>query len=181
MNWITREYGSDHEKIEVLILEEPMENTLVGMISSDLFEEKIAIAFDCQKQLDYDFACLGMMYDGSKPRIYMEQELVGRLKKESDEANLILFHEIGHYIHKDYSKNISDLERERAVQTGCVIEKELFADDFAASYIGKNAVIHGLKILAERMKAKYQSGVDEVSISLALLEIELRIKHQIAK
>lgn len=175
--WNITEYGIDDKKIEVLIFSEPINNILVGKVSSQAFVEDIAIGFYQHDDIDFGFACLARESDGSKPRIFIEPELAEKLKNGTEEAKLILFHEIGHYVNNDQNPNDADLERENAIRNEYVSIKELFADEFAASYIGKDAAITGLEQLAQNIRDKYYEHADEESFSLAMREIELRIEH----
>ena len=56
----TTTFNFAEDKIELTLLNEPMELGLVGMVSSELFAENIAIVVEDNPQtVDYDFACLG--------------------------------------------------------------------------------------------------------------------------
>ena len=172
-------YGADTEEIEVLILNKPMDDVLAGMISSPLFQENIALALDTNSGFDYDFSCLGVMANGSKPRIYMTPELITNLQIGTSEAKTILFHELGHYVHKDFL--ISNVDRASLVESNAVAEKELAADSFAVKYLGMQTVIEGLQQLLLRVKTTYDGTHDRHSFELSIKELELRIAYQASK
>ena len=175
MDWTATEYGIGGAKIEVLLLNEAMEDVLLGMVSSPLFREDIAIALDSRGDIAYNFACLGLMADGSKPRIYIIPELVEKLKAGDAEAKMILFHEVGHYVHKDYLVPQEEKDRVARAMDDHVEERELAADDFAAEYLGRDTVIEGLGMLFARMKKEYK---DAPEAEIAIREVALRIAYQ---
>ena len=170
-------FGVGKDKIELTLLDEPMELGLVGMVSSELFGENIAIVVEDEPQtVEYDFACLGYTKAGTAPRVMMKKEFYEDLKKETQEAKSILFHEIGHYANGDMLANTGneDEERERLVSQNKVSKKEIRADAFAVRYLGKETVIAGLEMLKQRIFDIYKD-FDEESVKLSTKEINLRI------
>lgn len=184
MEYKQTSYGAGDEIIEVLILDEPMNGTLVGMISSPMFSENVALALDSRvakgEEVDYDLACMGAAKDGSIPRIYLFPDLVLDLKAGSIEALFILFHELGHYVNGDlsgdYCSEDYDTQRVECVKDGKVSAKELAADAFAAKYIGRDKAIIGLEALLKRTQHSWNiEEFDEESVKTAIKEIEMRI------
>jgi len=120
MNGNTTILNNGKDKIELTLLDKPMEQGLVGMVSSELFVENIAIVVEDNPQtVEYDFACLGYTKAGTAPRVMMKKEFYEDLKKGTQEAKSILFHEIGHYANGDIFINTfnEDDERERLGMT----------------------------------------------------------------
>lgn len=187
MDWTITKYHSDQNTIEVLLLHEPMENILLGMVSSPILPNNIALVIDYNLDSDGDIAGIGYNHDGTNPQIHMIPEIAEHLKKGTDEAKLILFHEIGHYANKDYLSSKSNKDygydklRVDATEKGYVKESELTADDFAAEYIGKDTIINGLHQLLLRTKESCSRYPESSYVAFAIKEIELRILHQLSK
>lgn len=172
-------FGVGKDKIELTLLDEPMELGLVGMVSSELFDENIAIVVEDDPQtVEYDFACLGYTKAGTVPRVMMKKEFYEDLKKGTQEAKSILFHEIGHYANGDILANSGheDEERERLVSQNKVSKKEIRADAFAVQYLGIACVVQGLTALKQRILTEY-ADYDEESIQITIKEIDIRISH----
>ena len=71
-------------QITITLLDETMGQGLIGMISSPMFKENIAIVIDkCTDPFDYDFACLGCGENSVAPRVTMTKKYMMRLKKKS--------------------------------------------------------------------------------------------------
>lgn len=172
-------FGVEKDKIELTLLDEPMELGLVGMVSSELFGENIAIVVEDDPQtVEYDFACLGYTKAGTAPRVMMKKEFYEDLKNGTQEAKSILFHEIGHYANGDILANSGheDEERERLVLQNKVSKKEIRADAFAVQYLGIECVVQGLTALKQRILTEY-ADYDEESIQITIKEIDIRISH----
>lgn len=173
------EFGTEENKITIILLDEMMEQRLAGMISSPLFNENIGIVIaENQEDDDYSFACLGCGKDGVAPRVMMTKELFDDLKTEAPVAQVVLMHEIGHYYNSDVGNNEdnSDERRRKLVSNNEVCPKEIKADAFAGEYLGKETVIAGLKTLKQRILDVYKD-YDEESVELSLKEIDIRISH----
>jgi len=179
MNGKTTTFNFAEDKIELTLLDEPMELGLVGMVSSELFSENIAIVVEDNPQtVDYDFACLGYTKTGTAPRVMMKSNFFEELKRGTPESRMILFHEIGHYANGDMLKNNEneDGKRESLVSQNMVSEKEIKADAFAVRYLGAECVVQGLTALKHRILTKY-ADYDEESVQITVKEINIRISH----
>lgn len=179
MQYQTISFSEGKEKIELTLLDNLMEHHLGGMISSQMFNENIAIVVeDNPETIDYDFACLGYTKEKAAPRVMMKSEFFDDLKRGTPESKTILFHEIGHYANGDILTNDgnTDAEREALVADNKVSEKELKADVFAVAYLGKDVVITGLEDLKKRIVRDY-ADYDKDSILITTKEIDIRISH----
>lgn len=149
------------------------------MVTSPLFEEKIAVVIDDTpfEEADYDYACLACDKNGRSPRIMLNSFVFYDIKRGTPEARTILLHELGHYHNKDISegKCSNRDERETLAITGAVIPAELRADAFAAEYLGIEKVISGLIALKERIKSDYRD-YEEDCYAAAIIELDARIK-----
>lgn len=98
-------FGSKKNRITFVHLNKPWKLGLAGMVTSPLFEEKIAVAVDNtpMDEADYDYACLACNRDGKSPRILMIPRVFYDIKRGSAEARTILLHELGHYRNGDIS------------------------------------------------------------------------------
>lgn len=170
------EFGNDENKITITLLEETMGKGLMGMLSSTIFKENIALIIDEEHDdEDYTFACLGCGKDGVAPRVVMTKELYDELKEETPMAKTVLMHEVGHYYNVDVGNNEDNSEdrRRELVTQNKVCPKEIKADAFAVQYLGKDTVIAGLKALKERIIEDY-ADYDEESVQLSIRELEIR-------
>ena len=182
----TLTFGTGDEEISVLLLKQEIGRGLIGMIQSRLFEGNVALVVlhDKPEDDDFDMAYHGHSLDGQAERVGMEEALIDGLRKETDEALFVLFHELGHLVNHDAiaTGDAFDAymqERKDFVGSGKVLEIELRADDFAARYFGSKRVINGLTALMEREKAYYSPEVyDPDEIETTLAEMRLRIHHQ---
>ena len=175
----TTTFNFAEDKIELTLLDEPMELGLVGMVSSELFAENIAIVVEDNPQtVDYDFACLGYTKTGAAPRVMMKSNFFEELKSGTPESRMILFHEIGHYANGDMLKNNEneDGKRKSLVSQNMVSEKEIKADAFAVRYLGAECVVQGLTALKHRILIEY-ADYDEEGVQITLKEIDIRISH----
>lgn len=171
------EFGTDESKITITLLDEMMEQGLVGMISSSMFKENIAIIIsETPDDDDFSFACLGCGKEGKAPRVVIAKQLLDELKAGELVANVILMHEIGHYFNSDIGDNLdnNDDRRRELVSKNKVCPKEVKADAFAVHYLGKETVVAGLEMLKLRILDVYKD-FDEESVELSAKEINLRI------
>jgi len=106
----------------------------------------------------------------------MKKEFYEDLKKGTQEAKSILFHEIGHYANGDILTNTfnEDNERERLVSQNKVSDKEVKADAFAVQYLGTDCVAKGLTDLKKRILTEY-ADYDEESLNITIKELDIRI------
>ena len=172
------EFGRDENKITVTLLDETMGQGLIGMISSPIFKENIAMVIvEDPDSVDYNFACLGWAENGIAPRVAMTEKLYKELKAGVPVAKVVLMHEIGHYQNGDVTMDDdnSDERRSKLVANDEVCPKEIKADAFAVEYLGKETVIDGLKELQRRILADF-ADYDEESVKISIKEIEIRIK-----
>ena len=177
LNYKEFEYGIESNKITITLLDGLMGLNLVGMISSSLFKETVAIVIaDKSEDEDLSFACLGCGKDGVAPRVMMTDELLTEFKKNVPVAQVVLMHELGHYYNSDIGNNDdnSDDRRRNLVAQNKVCPKEIKADAFAIKYLGKDTVIAGLETLKQRMLDVYKD-YDEESVELSVKEIDIRI------
>ena len=173
------EFGNDENKITITLLEETMGKGLMGMLSSTIFKENIALIIDEEHDdEDYTFACLGCGKDGVAPRVLMTEELYNELKKQTPMGKTVVMHEIGHYYNSDVGHNEDNSEERRRnlVSQNMVCQKEIKSDAFAVQYLGKDTVIAGLEALKERIIKDY-ADYDEESVRLSIKEIEIRLSH----
>ena len=173
------EFGNDENKITITLLEETMGKGLMGMLSSIIFKENVALVIDEEHDdEDYTFACLGCGKDGVAPRVLMTEELYNELKKQTPMGKTVVMHEIGHYYNSDvgYNEDNSEERRRNLVSQNMVCQKEIKADAFAVQYLGKDTVIAGLEALKERIIKDY-ADYDEESVRLSIKEIEIRLSH----
>ena len=179
MQYSEFEYSVGENKITLTLLEESMGNGLMGMISSPIFKENIALVIDEEHdEEDFTFACLGCGQNGIAPRVQMTKELYGELKKETPMAKTVVMHEIGHYYNSDVGHNEDNSEeiRQILVSQNMVCQKEIKADAFAVQYLGKDEVVAGLEALKYRILIDY-ADYDEESVELSIREINIRISH----
>ena len=173
------EFGNDENKITITLLEETLGKGLMGMLSSTILKENIALVTDEEHDdEDYTFACLGCGKDGVAPRVLMTEELYNELKKQTPMGKTVVMHEIGHYYNSDVGHNEDNSEERRRnlVSQNMVCQKEIKADAFAVQYLGKDTVIAGLETLKERIIKDY-ADYDEESVRLSIKEIEIRLSH----
>lgn len=173
------EFGNDESKITITLLDQTMGQGLIGMVSSPMFKENVAIVIvEDPDSVDYNFVCLGWAENGVAPRVAMTEELYEELKAEVPVAKVILMHEIGHYYNDDnkkYEDNSDDRRREFVLQNK-VCHKEINADAFAVRYLGKDTVIAGLRELQRRILVDF-ADYDEESVKITIREIDIRISH----
>ena len=171
------EFGTEENRITITLLDEMMEHRLIGMISSPLFKENIALVVaDEQTNNDFSYACLGCGKDGIAPRVVLMEDLMDELKEETPVAITTIMHEIGHYLNHDIGNNEdnSDERRCNLVRQNIVCQKEIKADSFAVQYLGKETVIAGLQELKQRTLTDF-ADYDEESVQLSVKEIDIRI------
>lgn len=181
----TLTFGSEDEAISILLLKQEIGHGLIGMISSGLFSENVALVAIHGKPEDEDFdiAYHGHSKDGKAERIGMDESLIDGLRKRSDEALFVLFHELGHLVNHDAiavgeAFDRYNQARKDKVKSGEVLDIELSADDFAVKYLGVQAAINGLHGLMEREKTYYPPNVfDPADIEISLGEMRNRIRH----
>lgn len=173
------EFGKDESKITITLLDQTMGQGLIGMISSPMFKENIAIVIvEDPDSVDYNFACLGWAENGAAPRVAMTKELYEELKSGVPVAKVVLMHEIGHYYNGDNEKDEdnSDDRRRALVLQNEVCRKEINADAFVVKYLDKETVINGLQELQRRILADF-ADYDEESVQITIKEIDIRISH----
>ena len=179
MSYKEFEFGTEENKITIILLDDMMEQRLAGMITSPLFNENIAMVItENPEDDDYSFACLGCGKDGVAPRVVMTEELLTELEENVPVAQVVLMHELGHYYNSDVGNNEdnSDDRRRSLVAQNKVCHKEIKADAFAVEYLGKDTVIAGLETLRQRILDVYKD-YDEESVELSVKEIDIRISH----
>ena len=179
MQYKELKFGENENQITVTLLDETMGQGLIGMISSPMFKENIAIVIvKDPDSVDYNFACLGCGENGVAPRVAMTEEIFDELKEEKPLAKVVLLHEIGHYYHSDVgnNKDNSDERRRQFVTRNETCPKEIKADAFAVQYLGKETVVAGLRELQRRILVDY-ADYDKESVQITIKEIDIRISH----
>lgn len=176
MQYNETKFDNGENKITMTLLDEPMERGLIGMISSPIFKNDIALVVDEDHDIEYDFACMTWAENGDAPRVLMIEEFYDELKKGSPIAKAVIMHEVGHYYNRDDENNPdnNDDDRIEHVIQDSVCLKEIKADAFAVQYLGKNVVVEGLRALKSKILTDYVD-YDEESVQLAIREIEMRI------
>lgn len=171
------EFGSDQTKITITLLEESMGKGLIGMVSSPLFRENIALVVSEEDETDgYTFAGLGYGKNNVAPRVLMTTELYNGLMAGCTMAKTAVMHEVGHYYNEDKGSDGNDCEeiRRKLVIQNKVCIKEIKADAFAVKYLGKNVAVAGLNALKDKILTEYM-GCEEESVLLSVRELEIRI------
>lgn len=171
-------FGKKRNRITFVHLNKPWKLGLAGMVTTPLFEEKIAVVIDDTpiEESDYDYACISCDKNGRAPRIMMHSRVFYDIKRGYPEARTILLHELGHYRNRDIpneSGTIRD-DREALAASGQVSQAELRADAFAVQYLGAETVAAGLSALKERILSDYSDREAEC-YSATIKEIDLRI------
>ena len=104
-----------------------------------------------------------------------------KCERSSAEAQMILFHEIGHYVNNDYLHFDSQSEEYAKecrlyVANTAVLDIEVAADAFASKYLGHNTVSTGFSLLLARVQSMYNcDGFDAEDVNPLIKEIETRI------
>ena len=159
-------------------MNKPMQNGIVGLVTSRIFSDKIPIIIDNipDEECDLDFACLACGKNGSVPRIIISREVFYDIKRGKPYARFILLHEIGHYFHKHHLIQNKYRDEERAELASCdeASEEEIKADLFAAEYLGIEKVVEGLNCICDHLNQEY-SGQDD-DLAIVLKEINIRKK-----
>ena len=180
MKYQKMSFGKKKKRISLYHMNKPLSNGVVGMATSDLFSDNIAVIIDNtpENERDYDFACLAWAENGAVPRIKMSEEVYYDIKRGKPYARMILLHELGHYFYNDHLMQTEnrDVGRAELAFRGKLDEAERRADLFAIEYLGVNAVVEGMDYLYSLVKCKYD-GYDEHSISGILKEIDIRKKE----
>ena len=179
MQYKELKFGENENQITVTLLDETMGQGLIGMISSPMFKENIAIVIvKDPDSVDYNYACLGCGENGVAPRVAITEKIFDELKEEKTFAKVVLLHEIGHYYHSDIGnkEDNSDKRRRHFVTKNEACPKEIKADAFAVQYLGKQAVVSGLRELQRRILVDY-ADYDEESVQITIKEIDIRISH----
>lgn len=166
------EFGNDENRITIILLEETMGKGLMGMLSSTIFKENIALIIDEEHDdEDYTFACLGCGKDGVAPRVQMTKEMFDELKNQTSMAKTVVMHEVGHYYNSDIGNGDDNSEdrRRELVSQNKVCPKEIKADAFAVQYLGKDTVVAGLENLRDKIL------LDDVSFVAKQGEVTARV------
>lgn len=183
------EYGKGEKAVELLLLKNQVGLGLIGMISSKRFIQNVALVVNEDNPVGKDFgpAYHGSLSDGTGHRIGMDADLIEGLRTESDEALMILFHELGHMVNHDIiptgeSEKLYNQNRIDMVRSGKVSDMELRADDFASEYLGEQVVINGLMAHVEREKRTYSpEEYAQEDIDALINELQYRISYQANK
>ena len=169
--------------IQIVHTRKPGQYGLAGMITSKSFPDRIALIADDQllEVLNADYACLGAAASGNLYRLVMEREIFFDFKRGSAMARLIVFHELGHYVHGDLKKGLTsesyDESRAKAVQDNTVLQMELAADQYAADCLGRDVAVKGLQELRAATEARWAGNeeIDQKELAVSLSELDARI------
>lgn len=107
----------------------------------------------------------------------MRESLIASLRLGDGLAEMVLLHELGHYVHGDVDRakaHLADDERVRSIQQGKVQQEELDADAFAAEYLAVASALTELKQLRTQ-KYKGKEEWEQDSVNIGIQELELRI------
>lgn len=171
-------FGKGKNRLVFSHMNKPIGHGLIGMVRSNLFPYPVAIVIDDTQAegKDYSFACLACAENGTVPRILIDRELFYDIIRGSVVARVILLHELGHYQHQHLSHRVEDRDQVRTnlATAGDVDPNELEADLYAATYLGKEKTIAGLRDLADWIRKAY-TDYEESSLQLAVKELQLRI------
>lgn len=170
-------FDNGQTRLELYMEEEPLDMGLIGFVASDGLDNRIGIVEDQTpaEDRDYDYGCLTIS-QGCISWICMDAEVIAGLRAGTPFSEMILLHELGHYAHRHYESGVHD-DRAALTEQGTVSGKEIEADAFVESFIGKAATIEAMQELWLRMKAAYSSPeykADEVATSLK--EVQMRIE-----
>ena len=171
-------FGKKDQRIDIFHLSKPQKNGIAGLIESKQFKDKIGMIVDDDLQTNYnaDFACLVTSKNGIAPRIVMERSIFWGLKRGDAMSRFIIFHELGHYYHKDLDDGFNsekyDAERINNVEQGKILKNEAAADDFAENYLGKDTSVKALKELYNQVVAMDGNEMAATEISLRLRSLE---------
>ncbi len=177
----TFSYGKGENCIQIVSLGTPLENGLVGMATSELFRENIALVvdYDSVEGLDYDFACLTHYKSVDHYAVHMEEAIYNGIRSQDAMALTTLFHELGHYYYNDLEKpgclKSYDEQRNFSVLHGRVNNHELIADSFAVEYLGTEIVIKGLQELKKAISERYDDERDSESFKFNQQELQYRM------
>ena len=176
MKYKTYYFGRNKE-IEIIILDEPNEDNMLGMVNSRIFKkETIGLHITAKDDTnDIPFGSLYISSHNAQPMIAISNETYSQCNGLCPLLATIIFHELGHYKlgHCENIHENNDEIRINAVKRGEVDKKELYADQFAVDYLGAPMVIDGL----ERLKSlPVETDCNDMYFLLSNKEIDLRIK-----
>lgn len=179
----TKTFGTGDASIEITVFDQPMEHNIVGLLTSKLFENPMGLVQDEEAKSGEEFcpAYLGILRE-NHGIVLMSKSLIDKLRQGDRMAEMVMLHEVGHYVHGDYREKHTidrNLERLQCLQQGEVSQIELQADAFASEYLGEDAVVLALKELQNYFIENFRgcNKWDASSIEEATKEIELRIEQ----
>lgn len=177
-----RTFGSGDSTIKLTLYPQPGESNVVGTLISKRFPHEVYLMQWADDRLsaggEFCYACTAAV-DGICA-VMMRESLIASLRLGDGLAEMVLLHELGHYVHGDVDRakaHLADDERVRSIQQGKVQQEELDADAFAAEYLGKNAVASALTELKQLRTQKYKGKEEweQDSVNIGIQELELRI------
>ena len=179
MRYQEMSFGKKQKRISLIHMNKPIQNGIVGLVTSRMFSDKIAIIIDNipDEECDRDFACLACGKNGSVPRIIMSREVFYDIKRGKPYARFILLHELGHYFHQHHliQNKYRDEERAELASNDEASEEEIKADLFAAEYLGIEKAVEGLNCICDHLKEEY--GEQDDNLAIVLKEIYIRKKN----
>ena len=167
-------FGKGKRRLVIYHVNKPIGGCVIGMVRSSLFPCPVAVCIDDGNN-HVHFAHLACAENGKTPRIVFERELFYDVIRGLTDARMILLHELGHFYHQHYLRDLSDEDAFRwdCVELGEVDPNELEADRFAAFYLGVEKTIEGLQCLQERICRDF---VNDDRVRIATKELQLRIR-----
>lgn len=179
-----RRFGSGDDAIELTLHRQPGEFDVVGTLASRHFGHEVYLMQWPDDRLStegaFTHACTAAV-DGICG-VMMRESLIASLRLGGGLAEMVLLHELGHYVHGDVDRAKEppgDAERVRLIQQGKVLQEELDADAFAAEYLGKDAVASALAELKQLITQKYKGRDewDQDGVNMGIQELEMRIAY----
>ena len=154
------------------------EEVEIGKVTDIQNEEMIVyIVYDknLYKNAGYH-TCIYTFEDSPIPAVYVDDLHRELLYNKQDIFLALAMHEYGHFINGDlFLTNVTNKENQEDrldnIFKGVVQEKELKADAFAVSCVGKNTFLRALDCLIARRKKRNDKAMD-----IAIREFELRKK-----
>ena len=170
-------FGEGDQEITVSLLPAPEELGLAGVAEGKVLPGMVPVRVDDTPEEERIYSIGALL----RPRncsgvISLIPDMFDRLKKQDALALLVVFHELGHCVHR---RDKTDEEsRKELVRKGEVDPAELEADAFAARYLGKDKVLAGLQMLRGYNAGHFPPGsYDEEDAALADRELVLRIER----
>ena len=180
--YTTIPFGKGEKRVVVTFCRKPMQKGLAGYVRGKSLSRNLALIVSSLPVAlsGFEFAALAD-YGGDVYGIIMTPEIFHGIRRGDTLARTCLFHELGHYLHRNSSKQASDTasndqERFRLASEGTVSPQELEADACAAGYLGSTCVIEGLTAIWTYQAQKLPDpSYDREDVEVAIQELDQRI------